>query len=96
MQFIVIKIMILLHTSNLSIIIIIIIFHTIHSAHLHTCTGWLLGDMTSVLPQGVSVNGSSLIIKAAQYIHSNTYICTAANITGQGEASANILVFGEH
>ena len=73
----------------------IITLYAIHATYLHKNAEWLLRDGNSSLPQGVSVSGSSLIIKAAQYIHSNTYIC-ATNITGQGEASANILVFSEY
>ena len=64
--------------------------------HLHACTAWLLGDGTSALPDGVSVNGSSLSIVAVQRIHSNTYLCTVANITRQSEVAANILVFGKY
>ena len=57
---------------------------------------WLLGDRTSDLPDGVSVNGSNLIIAAAQHIHNNTYVCIVANITGQRETAANISVFCEY
>ena len=77
-------------------IIHIITLHTIHAVHMLACTVWLLGDGTSVLPDGVSVNGSSLVIATAQRIHSNTYICTSTNITGQRETSANISVFCEY
>ena len=75
--------------------LIIILFKTF-TVHLHACTAWLLGDGTSALPDGVSVNGSSLSIVAVQRIHSNTYLCTVANIIRQREVAANILVFGKY
>ena len=56
---------------------------------------WLLGDGSSVLPDGVSVSGSRLIIESAQHFHSNTYICAVSNIEGRDEADAAISVLCE-
>ena len=57
------------------------------------CTEWLLGDGALTLADGVSINGSRLIIAAAKHNHDNTYICSATNIKEQIEVTANISVF---
>ena len=48
-----------------------------------------------MLPDGVSVSGSRLIVVSAQRFHSNTYLCAVSNIEGRDEADAAISVLCE-
>ena len=48
-----------------------------------------------MLPDGVSVSGSRLIVVSAQRFHSNTYLCAVSNIAGRDEADAAISVLCE-
>ena len=68
--------------------------HIIYILYYYTSV-WLLSDRSSVLPDGVSVSGSRLIVASTQRFHSNTYLCAVSNIEGRDEADAAISVLCE-